>query len=54
MFALLVYGLLEGIAESDFLTPSFVTFVAGCGVAHLAFFRGSAGQVDSSTRRQGD
>jgi hypothetical protein len=46
MFALLVYGLLDGVAESDFLTPSFVTFIAGCGVAHLAYFRPARGQGD--------
>jgi O-antigen ligase len=44
MFALLVYGLLDGIAESDFLAPSFVPFIAGCGLAHLAYFRPARAQ----------
>jgi O-antigen ligase len=37
-FALLVYGVLDGCAESAFLSPSFITFVAGCGMAEMAFF----------------
>ena len=44
MFALLIYGLLDGIAESDFLAPSFVPFITGCGLAHLAYFRPCRGE----------
>jgi O-antigen ligase len=40
VFALLVIGLVGGIAESDFLMPSFETLVAGCGLAQLGFFEG--------------
>jgi O-antigen ligase len=39
-FALLLYGLIDGVAESDFIAPSFATFLAGCGLCRLAFFRG--------------
>lgn len=38
VFALLVYGLVDGVAESNFLLPSFITFVAGYGLCRLAFF----------------
>ena len=36
----LFYGLIDGVAESDFISPSFVTFLAGSGLCRLAFFRG--------------
>jgi O-antigen ligase len=39
VFALFIYGAAEGVAESDFIGPSFVAFVTGCGLAQLAFFR---------------
>jgi O-antigen ligase len=38
-FCLLVYGLIGGLAESDFIAPSFVGFLAACGLAHLGFFQ---------------
>jgi hypothetical protein len=38
VFALTVYGVVDGIAESDFTAPAFMTFVAGCGLCRLAFF----------------
>jgi len=39
LFALLVYGVVSGVAESGFVAPSFLTLVAGCGLVQLAFFR---------------
>jgi O-antigen ligase len=38
VFALTVYGVVDGISESDFTAPAFMTFVAGCGLCRLAFF----------------
>jgi O-antigen ligase len=38
-FALLVYGVVEGVAEAGFVLPTFYAFVAACGLAQMAFFR---------------
>jgi exopolysaccharide production protein ExoQ len=40
-FALLIFGLVDGLAESGFLAPSLETFIAGCGLAQLGFFLSS-------------
>lgn len=40
--ALLVFGAINGIAEAGFVSPSFLTWVAGCGLAQLAFFSRNA------------
>jgi len=39
IFALLVYGVVHGALESDLIEPSFLSFVAACGLSRLAFFR---------------
>jgi O-antigen ligase len=38
VLALLAYGVVDGLSESDYILPSFMTFIAGCGVCRLAFF----------------
>jgi len=39
IFSLLVYGMLASLLESSFvLMTSFVSFMAACGLAHLAFY----------------
>ncbi len=39
IFSLLVYGVLASLLESGFvLMTSFVSFVAACGLAHMAFY----------------
>jgi O-antigen ligase len=54
VFALLVYGVFDGIAESGFTAPSFMTVVAGYGLCQLAFFarEPEAGSQRSEVRDQ--
>jgi O-antigen ligase len=45
VFALLVFAVISGIAETDFVVPSFTTLVTGCGLCRLAFFAQEAGGI---------
>jgi O-antigen ligase len=40
LFALMAYGLVHSGLESTFAMPSFASFLAGCGLSHMAFCAG--------------
>lgn len=40
IIGLLVYGMVEGVSESDFIVPCFASFLVACGLCHLGFCRG--------------
>ena len=47
--ALFVYGAIDGVMESGFFAPSFVTWIAGCCLVRLSLFREDAIGESAST-----
>jgi O-antigen ligase len=49
VLAILVYGVVDGFSESDFMSASFYTLVASCGLYRLAFFAQESGIRDQES-----